>query len=101
MPQWLLFVISLLALAAGVFALLRANRVDAAVLRFEAAVGRPHAHAGIGLRPFGRFLEFRAGLDLRVAALLDERRQPLTPIMVDVLRARVMEFNRTPQIRRQ
>jgi len=35
------------------------------------------------------------------AEVLDERRQPLTPIMVDVLRARVMEFNRTPQIRRQ
>jgi len=35
------------------------------------------------------------------AEVLDERRQPLTPIMVDVLRARVMEFNRTPQIRRR
>jgi hypothetical protein len=44
-------------------------RVNAAVVRFEAAVGRPHAHAGIGLRPFGRFLEFRAGLDLRILAL--------------------------------
>jgi cell division protein ZipA len=31
------------------------------------------------------------------AEVLDERRQPLTPIMVDVLRARVMEFNRTGQ----
>jgi cell division protein ZipA len=29
------------------------------------------------------------------AEVLDERREPLTPIMVDVLRARVMEFNRT------
>lgn len=30
------------------------------------------------------------------AEVLDERRQPLTPIMVDVLRARVMEFDRNP-----
>jgi cell division protein ZipA len=29
------------------------------------------------------------------AEVLDERRQPLTPIMVDVLRARVLHFNRT------
>jgi len=45
------------------------SRVDAAILRFQDAVGKPHAHAGIGLRPFGRFLEFRAGLDLRILAL--------------------------------
>lgn len=31
------------------------------------------------------------------AEVLDERRQPLTPIMVDVLRTRVMKFNRIPQ----
>ena len=48
------------------------SRVDLAVRRFEQAVGRPHAHAGIGLRPFGRFLEFRAGLDLRILALADQ-----------------------------
>ena len=35
------------------------------------------------------------------AEVLDERRQPLTPIMVDVLRARVMEFNRTPWVARR
>jgi len=45
------------------------SRVDGAVGRFERAVGRPHEHAGIGLRPFGRYLEFRAGLDLRILAL--------------------------------
>lgn len=44
-------------------------RVDAAIARFESAIGRPHEHAGIGVRPFGRYLEFRAGLDLRVLAL--------------------------------
>jgi hypothetical protein len=44
-------------------------RVDAAVARFERSVGRPHEHQGVGLRPFGRYLEFRAGLDLRILAL--------------------------------
>jgi hypothetical protein len=44
-------------------------RVDAAIARFQSAVGRPHEHAGIGIRPFGRYLEFRAGLDLRILAL--------------------------------
>ena len=48
------------------------SRVDKAVLRFQAAVGRPHAHGGIGLRPFGRYLEFRAGLDLRVLVLAEQ-----------------------------
>ena len=43
-------------------------RVDSAVLRFQRAVGKPHEHAGIGLRPFGRYLEFRAGLNLRILA---------------------------------
>lgn len=43
--------------------------VDAAVDKFERAVGKPHEHAGIGLRPFGRYLEFRAGLRLRILAL--------------------------------
>jgi hypothetical protein len=44
-------------------------RVDAAVARFQATVGKPHEHSGLGLRPFGRYLEFRAGLDLRILAL--------------------------------
>jgi hypothetical protein len=45
------------------------SRVDSAVSRFEQSVGRPHQHGGIGLRPFGRYLEFRAGLDVRILAL--------------------------------
>jgi hypothetical protein len=44
-------------------------RVDAAIARLESAVGRPHEHSGLGLRRFGRYLEFRAGLDLRILAL--------------------------------
>ena len=43
--------------------------VDDAVARFEQAVGRPHEHRGLSLRPFGRYLEFRAGLALRILAL--------------------------------
>ena len=33
--------------------------------------GHPHQHAGIGLRPFGRYFEFRVGLDLRRLFLVD------------------------------
>jgi len=47
------------------------DRVDAAVLRFEQTVGKPHEHSGIGLWPFGRYLEFRAGLKLRVLVLAE------------------------------
>jgi hypothetical protein len=47
------------------------SRVDSAVLRFQDSVGKPHAYAGIGLRPFGRYLEFRAGLDLRILIIAD------------------------------
>lgn len=45
------------------------DRVDAAIARFESVVGQPHKHSGLGLRPFGRYLEFRAGLDLRILVL--------------------------------
>lgn len=43
--------------------------VQAAIGRAERIFGRPHLHAGSGLRPFGRYLEFRAGLKLRVLFL--------------------------------
>jgi hypothetical protein len=45
------------------------SAVDAAVRRFSQAVGRPHEHRGLGPRAFGRYLEFRAGLHLRILAL--------------------------------
>ena len=45
------------------------SRVDAAIARLESAFGRPHLHAGVGIRPFGRYLELRAGLELRVLFL--------------------------------
>jgi hypothetical protein len=41
-------------------------RVDEAIDRAAAAFGRPHLHAGIGMRSVGNFFEFRAGLGLRV-----------------------------------
>jgi len=47
------------------------SKVDSAVLRFRDAVGKPQAHSGIGLRPFGRYLEFRAGLDLRILTIAE------------------------------
>ncbi len=43
--------------------------VNAGVARLEAAFGRPHEHSGLGLRAFGRYFEFRAGLELRVLFL--------------------------------
>ena len=48
---------------------LQRSRVDIAVGRFAEQVGRPHQHGGLGIRPFGRYLEFRVGLELRVLAL--------------------------------
>jgi hypothetical protein len=48
------------------------SRVDYALRRFQDAFGNPHLHAGIGLRPFGRYLEFRAGLDLRILVLAEQ-----------------------------
>ncbi len=44
-------------------------RVDAVLARLEDGFGRPHQHAGLGIRPFGRYLELRAGLGLRVLFL--------------------------------
>jgi hypothetical protein len=43
--------------------------VQAAIARVEPAFGRPHLHSGIGLRPFGKYFEFRAGRDLRILFL--------------------------------
>lgn len=45
--------------------------VAAAVARLEASFGRPHLHAGIGLRPFGRYFELRAGQNLRVLFIVE------------------------------
>ena len=42
------------------------TRVDKAITRLEKSFGRPHEHAAIGIRPFGRFFECRARLQLRI-----------------------------------
>lgn len=47
------------------------TEVEAAIGKVEAALGRPHLHGGIGLRAFGPYLEFRAGLQMRILVLLE------------------------------
>lgn len=42
------------------------HRVGSVLVRLEQSFGRPHEHAGIGVRPIGRYFECRASLDLRV-----------------------------------
>lgn len=45
--------------------------VRAAAMRLPDVFGRPHLHAGLGLRSFGRYFEFRAGLAVRVLFLVE------------------------------
>jgi hypothetical protein len=45
------------------------NAVNQAVGRLEPVFGRPHVHSSLGLRPFGKYFEFRAGLNLRILFL--------------------------------
>ena len=42
------------------------HRVNTVLTNLENSFGRPHRHAGIGVRPIGHYLECRAGLDLRI-----------------------------------
>jgi hypothetical protein len=42
------------------------QRVRSALARLEQSFGRPHQHAGLGLRSIGPYYECRAGLDLRI-----------------------------------
>jgi hypothetical protein len=46
--------------------------VDAAIRRFSETIGKPHLHQGLAPRAFGRYIEFRAGLDLRILALPEQ-----------------------------
>ena len=48
------------------------DALNTAVARLESLFGRPHHHSAIGLRAFGRYFEFRVGLDLRVLFLADK-----------------------------
>ncbi len=47
------------------------DAVNAAVESLPAVFGRPHQHSGVGLRPFGRYLELRVGLGLRILFLAE------------------------------
>jgi hypothetical protein len=42
------------------------ERVDVALGKLEQSFGRPHEHAGIGVRSIGHYFECRAGLQLRI-----------------------------------
>jgi hypothetical protein len=39
--------------------------------RVAQVIGDPHAHSGLGIRPFGRYFEFRVGLQIRCLFLLE------------------------------
>ncbi len=39
--------------------------------RVAEVIGHPHAHSALGLRPFGRYFEFRVGLHTRCLFLLE------------------------------
>jgi hypothetical protein len=39
--------------------------------RVAEVIGNPHAHSGLGVRPFGRYFEFRVGLQIRCLFLLE------------------------------
>ena len=39
--------------------------------RVAEVMGNPHAHSGLGLRPFGQYFEFRVGLRTRCLFLLE------------------------------
>ena len=46
--------------------------INAAVSRLPGCVGRPHTHSGVGIRRVGKYLECRAGLQLRILFYLFE-----------------------------
>jgi len=39
--------------------------------RLPSVIGKPHVHSGLGLRSFGRYFEFRVGIELRVLFLVE------------------------------
>jgi hypothetical protein len=45
--------------------------VDAAIAKFQQSLGKPRQHSGLGVRPFGRYLEFRTGLHLRILTIAE------------------------------
>ncbi len=47
------------------------ERITARARALPDVLGQPHLHGGIGLRPLGRYFEFRIGLDLRCLLLVE------------------------------
>jgi mRNA-degrading endonuclease RelE of RelBE toxin-antitoxin system len=47
------------------------EEVRASAKLLSSTFGKPHMHAGLGLRRFGPFFEFRVGLDVRVLFTID------------------------------
>jgi hypothetical protein len=39
--------------------------------RVAEVIGQPHAHSGLGVRPFGRYFEFRVGMRISCLFLLE------------------------------
>ena len=46
--------------------------IKSAAVKLSEAFGKPHIHAGIGLRRVGKYFEFRAGMKLRVLFVIDQ-----------------------------
>ena len=46
--------------------------VQATIAELAEAVGQPHWHSGLGIRPFGKYFEGRAGLKIRVLFFFDK-----------------------------
>lgn len=46
------------------------HQVELAATKLPDVFGRPHLHSALGIRRFGRYWEFRAGLKLRVLFLV-------------------------------
>ena len=47
------------------------QEVRRAAEQLPSVIGKPHLHSGLGLRSFGRYFEFRAGIDLHVLFLVE------------------------------
>ncbi len=110
MPQWLLLLVSLLACAVAAFALLRANRVDAAMrkalaslpvqgAREEVTVTLPDTQGGLSRVALVRFDAFAdiSGKLSSSAALLDEHGNGL---VITTLNGRDSSRNYLKQVRR-
>jgi hypothetical protein len=47
------------------------EKIKARARALPDVLGKPHLHSGMSLRPLGRYIEFRVGLDLRCLFLVE------------------------------